>query len=129
MKELIISIDPMGKPRMSRADRWRKRPCVVKYFAYSNRIKEAMLLQGFVPSDKLIFVFDIMMPKSWSKKKKDKMLGEPHQQKSDIDNILKGVLDSMIKKDETVWKICASKRWSAKGQIIVRNWEEELSIN
>jgi len=127
-KELVININPIGKPRMSRSDRWKKRPCVVRYFAYSNKIKEVMKLQNFEPANELIMTFHIEMPKSWSKKKKAKMLGEPHQQKSDIDNIVKGCLDSILKKDETVWKISASKRWSVTPKIIIKNWGEGLSI-
>ncbi len=126
--ELIVNVNPMGKPRMSRADRWKKRPCVLRYFAYSNIIKEVMLLQNFQPANELIMTFYVMMPKSWSKKKKAEMVGTPMQSKADIDNIVKGVLDSLLKKDETVWKICASKRWAFSGQIIVKNWEKDISI-
>lgn len=126
--ELIVNINPIGKPRMSRADRWKKRPCVVKYFWYSDVIKKAAKEQGFKPANELILTFHIEMPKSWSKKKKAEMVGTPHQQKADIDNIVKGCLDSILKKDETVWKISASKRWSANPQIVIRNWEEDIKI-
>ena len=29
-----IKITPVSKPRMTRADTWKKRPCVLKYWAY-----------------------------------------------------------------------------------------------
>jgi Holliday junction resolvase RusA-like endonuclease len=87
-----------------------------------------MMLQNFKPANELIMTFYVMMPKSWSKKKKTQLVGTPMQSKADIDNIVKGVMDSILQKDETVWKICASKRWAYAGQIIVKNWEKDISI-
>ena len=61
--------------------------------------------------------FYIPMPKSWSKKKKALMHGTQHQQKPDIDNLLKAVLDATMKEDCTVWSICTHKRWAYEGAI------------
>ena len=34
-----IKIIPRAKPRMTRADTWKKRPCVVKYWAYKDELR------------------------------------------------------------------------------------------
>ena len=122
INEITIYSNPMAKPRMTRADRWKKRPCVVKYFAYSEHIKWQTQLQKYRPADELVMIFNIPMPQSWSKKKKAKMFGQPHQQTPDIDNLEKGILDSLFVNDMKVWKVCASKRWSDCGSIIIKNW-------
>ena len=122
INEITIHSNPMAKPRMTRADRWKKRPCVVKYFIYSGHIKWQVKNKNYVPSNELVMIFNISMPKSWSKKKKAKMFGQAHQQTPDIDNLEKGILDSLFINDMKVWKVCASKRWSDCGSIIIKNW-------
>ena len=122
INEITINSNPMAKPRMTRSDRWKKRPCVVKYFIYSGHIKWLIKSKNYVPSNELVMIFNISMPNSWSKKKKAKMFGQPHQQTPDIDNLEKGILDSLFINDMKVWKVCASKRWSDCGSIIIKNW-------
>lgn len=55
------------------------------------------------------------MPKSWSKKKREEMDGKPMQQKPDIDNAVKGFVDSLFYQQEAndceIWHISASKHW------------------
>ncbi len=64
-------------------------------------------------------VFIMPMPKSWSKKKKKAMDGQPHQQVSDLDNMLKALLDSLFQDDSHIWDIRATKLWGYSGKIIV----------
>lgn len=70
--------------------------------------------------------FNIEMPKSWSKKKKEEMEGQPHRQTPDIDNLIKSVFDTifyipkwLIAKfnDKEVYKINADKYWNNEGNI------------
>jgi Holliday junction resolvase RusA-like endonuclease len=125
MYKLALTIDPVAKPRMTRADRWKKRPCVVRYRAYSNRLREAALLQKYVPANELIMQFHIKMPVSWSKKKKEQMRGKPMQSRPDIDNLQKSILDSLFPdEDSAIWKVCASKRWADVGSVTIKNWDE-----
>lgn len=65
----------------------------------------------------LKLVFHIQMPKSWSKKKRAELVGMPHQQKPDIDNLIKSVLDSLLSDDACVWRCTAEKRWAEEGAI------------
>lgn len=63
--------------------------------------------------------FHIPMPKSWSKKKRRLMNGKPHQQKPDLDNIIKGCMDSVYSEDCTVHEIYAKKVWAETGAIVI----------
>lgn len=72
-----------------------------------------------VPNAHIIFI--IPMPKSWSQKKRDLMNGQPHQQKPDIDNLTKSLLDALFDDDSHIWDIRTSKVWGEMGQIIIED--------
>jgi Holliday junction resolvase RusA-like endonuclease len=61
--------------------------------------------------------FGIPMPKSWSRKKKFRYAGTPHQQKPDIDNLLKALLDALYSDDSHIWTIRIEKTWATTGFI------------
>lgn len=107
-------ITPCTKPRQTRADKWKQRPCVMRYRAFADecRAKGVKIEQS---GQKITFF--IPMPKSWSKKKRAEMNMKPHQQTPDVDNLLKAVLDATHKQDCAVWSIWAEKRWSDCGAI------------
>tara|TARA_B110000977_G_scaffold187842_1_gene255384 strand:+ start:499 stop:885 length:387 start_codon:yes stop_codon:yes gene_type:complete len=107
-----IKITPVSKPRMTRADTWKKRPCVLKYWAYKDELKEKMKEIDLKVENELYLEFYIQMPKSWSKKKKSEMFNKVHQQKPDVDNLVKGVMDAIFKEDSHVHTIYAKKLWS-----------------
>ena len=121
-KEMCLNIIPVAKPRMTQADKWKKRLVVIQYWTYRDEIFYGALAQGYRPSFELMMEFEMPMPKSWPESKKKRMDGEPHQQTPDIDNLEKGILDSLFVNDMKVWKVCASKRWSDCGSIIIKNW-------
>ena len=110
-------IVPVPKPRMTRADRWRKRPSVLRYFEYKDKVK---LLEIAVPENGATVVFHMPMPKSWSKKKRAEMDGKPHQQKPDVDNLGKALLDAVYCDDACVWDIRFIKLWSVDGRITLK---------
>ena len=93
--------EPVGKPRMTRSDKWNKRPPVVKYHSFKDEFILNARLAGFkadlIPTGLDVVAF-IGMPDSWSRKKKAALAGEPHMQKPDADNILKAVADSGIQR-------------------------------
>lgn len=35
----VFNIEPVPKPRMTQADKWKKRPPVLKYFAFKDEVK------------------------------------------------------------------------------------------
>jgi len=113
---VIYPIDPMPKPRMTRADKWKQRPAVVKYRAYKDEIR----LRGVsVPEASAHITFVIPMPASWSKKKRQSMNGMPHRQRPDIDNLHKGLLDALFTEDCQVWDHWITKVWGEQGAIII----------
>lgn len=118
MSTITIGVTPIGKPRMTRKDKWSKRPETTKYWAF----KDALVLQckknKVQLNDILIADFHIPMPKSWSKKKKTLMNHKPHQQKPDVDNICKGVMDALLKEDSHIYKIDCEKYWAEEGSIV-----------
>jgi Holliday junction resolvase RusA-like endonuclease len=63
--------------------------------------------------------FGFAPPKSWSKKRVAQMLGVPHRQKPDIDNLVKGVLDALFVDDSGVHRISATKLWAAEPHVSI----------
>jgi len=123
---MILNVAPCAKPRMSRADKWKKRQCVVNYFAFRDMVRQEIssIYFGEHMGFELDIVFLVKMPKSWSKKKRTTMSGKPHQQTPDIDNYIKGLFDALYKEDKFVWNVSAKKLWTYKeGQIII-NFKE-----
>lgn len=97
----IYSIAPTAKPRMSRADAWKQRPCVLRYRAFCD---EARLRMGPLDMEGARVVFFMPMPKSWSKKKRAEMKGQPHRQAPDLSNLIKALEDALY-----VGKNCKAK--------------------
>ena len=109
-------IIPCSKPRMTKRDKWKKRPVVLKYFAFRDECR----LKGVqVPEAGAHVIFHVPMPLSWTKKKRNDLFMKPHRQKPDIDNLVKGLLDAVYDDDSTVHDIRASKVWSKLGGISV----------
>ena len=118
-----IEIDPVPKPRQTRSDVWKKRPIVLRYRKFADELRQACREQKFFPGDILLMEFYIKMPPSWSKKKRTVLIGQPHKQRPDIDNLVKSVLDALLPEDCTVWNISAKKYWSESGKIKLENKE------
>ncbi|MBJ9131176.1 RusA family crossover junction endodeoxyribonuclease [Citrobacter freundii] len=109
-------ITPVGKPRMTRADKWKKRPEVLRYRAFCDEVR----LQGIELSESGSHVtFILPMPASWSKKKRAEFNGKLHQQKPDVDNLTKSLLDALFEDDAHIWDARVSKLWGETGRIII----------
>jgi len=120
----MYPIAPMAKPRMTRSDKWKKRDCVMRYRTF----KDECRLRGVIVPEAAHVTYIVPMPNSWSKKKRDSMRGKPHQQRPDLDNFDKGLLDAVLEEDSHIWKLYSSKVWGDAGWIIVLPVEErELS--
>lgn len=125
MPSYTIDIVPVPKPRMTQRDRWKQRPIVKKYHAFCDELRLLLPLPMRRPMldqkiHKLSITFYLPMPQSWSKKKKEKMCMKPHQQKPDIDNLLKAWMDALYRNDQVIWSVTMEKRWFEKGAIEVR---------
>ncbi|HBZ1362084.1 TPA: RusA family crossover junction endodeoxyribonuclease [Escherichia coli] len=100
----IYDITPIGKPRMTRADKWKQRPPVMRYRAFCDEVR---LRKMTMPESGSHVTFVLPMPPSWSKKKPD------------CDNMLKALMDALYEDDSHVWDCRITKIWGEKGQIII----------
>jgi Holliday junction resolvase RusA-like endonuclease len=109
-------IIPVAKPRMTRADKWEKRTCVMKYRDFCDDVRDSGLT---LPPAGYHIVFILPMPRSWRPKKKKSMDGQPHQQTPDKDNLEKALLDALFQNDAHIWDGRVTKLWGYSGKIIV----------
>lgn len=123
-RELTVAIVPIGKPRMTQRDRWKKRPCVLKYRAFADELRAQT--DGMIPEDpvSVSWVAWFPFPKSYSKKKRAALAGTIHRQKPDRDNVDKAILDVLFKEDCRVGHGELCKRWDdGKGPRIELRFE------
>ena len=102
---------------MTQKDRWAKRPTVLKYHKYADAVRKSYEEYNHLLPDKMELVFFMPMPKSWSKKKQAEMVGKPHRQKPDIDNLIKAFMDALYEEDSVVYSVKAEKYWAETGGI------------
>lgn len=123
-KQLIsVEIEPFPKPRMTRADKWKKRKCVMEYRAFCDELR--LKLRNFKLENDYNILFGVSLPPSYSKKKKIELLGKPHQVKPDLDNLIKSINDALRKdeNDSRIYGFNAKKIWSERGFIRIENKE------
>jgi Holliday junction resolvase RusA-like endonuclease len=120
----VYNIIPIPKCRMTQRDRWLDppRPSVARYRSFADEVRA----QGVqLPESDSAVLFVLPMPKSWSKKKKVKMVGQAHKQKPDLSNLLKALEDAIYSDDSRIWHYRElSKRWGVIGQIIIQIFGE-----
>ena len=112
-QHFTIPVVPMGKPRMTQADKWRRRECVVRYRGYADAIRAETEGRMEAPVS-VSWVAYLPIPPSWSGAKRRAHMGQPHKSKPDRDNIDKGILDALFEADACV----------ASG-VLVKRWEDE----
>lgn len=109
---------PMGKPRMTQRDKWKKREVVLRYHAFKDQLRlcvnqthnlRATLESGNV--DTLSWTAYLPMAPSWPKKKKAAMAGTLHRAKPDRDNIDKAIMDALFADDSGIASGTIVKRW------------------
>jgi Holliday junction resolvase RusA-like endonuclease len=113
---------------MTKADRWKKRPEVERYWKWCDALRGFASKARFVlPDHGAHITFYFAMPPSWSNKKKNEMRGRPHQSKPDWDNCAKAVCDGLLGEDKTIWNITVTKLWADEGSIQIEvNHERSL---
>lgn len=106
----VVPGEPVAKPRQTRSDKWKERPCVIRYREWADKARREV---GSIPpaAQHADIVAYLPLPKSLSLKKRQEMAGTPHRVKPDIDNLIKSVLDSLLSRDQGIHEIRAKKRW------------------
>lgn len=122
-QEIVIKIpgSPIGKPRMTQRDKWKKRPCVLRYREWADKVRDAA---GTIPSAgkvrSLSWVATFVPPDSWSKKKRDASIGTLHRSKPDRDNIDKAVLDILYPGGDSAIALGSiEKRWGEMASLVI----------
>ena len=110
------AITPMGKPRMTQRDKWKKRPATDAYHDFCDTVRR---LGINLPLSGAHVTFILPMPKSWPEKKKLNLVGKAHQLKPDVDNCLKALMDAVFDDDSKVWDVRITKLWGREGRIII----------
>jgi Holliday junction resolvase RusA-like endonuclease len=119
---MIWEVAPFPKPRMTQRDKWKRRPVVIKYILFKEALKYYAEENCYKVPDELSLTFILAMPKTWSKKKRDAMRGKPHQQRPDLDNLIKAFKDALCEDDSHVHTYGTMKKiWGDVGQIEVND--------
>lgn len=97
------NLRPPGLKRLKRLERYNQYKVDLRACALEKRFE--------IQPQGCSFRFYIPMPKTWSKKKRAIMHFKLHQQKPDIDNLMKAVFDSMLSEDKGIAHFEAVKFW------------------
>lgn len=109
-QRFVVPGEPVAKPRQTRSDKWKERPCVIRYREWADKAREHA---GAIPpaAQHADIIAYLPLPVSWSQKKRQAMAGMPHQVKPDIDNLIKSCLDALLSRDQGIHEVRARKRW------------------
>lgn len=121
-----IPIAPVAKPRMTRSDKWKKRPATEKYWNFKDELNA--LVKGDL-SPVFLADFHVAMPKSWSEKKKKEFDGKPHQVRPDGDNFVKALKDCLCEEDSYVYDGRYRKFWAREGKIVLTEYEDTYEVD
>lgn len=138
-------IEPVGKPRMTQADRITLRklrtgqrlkprdggraPRLARWLAFVDAVR---LCRVEVPAGGAHVVFLVRMPPSWTDARRAERRHMPHRgavdnaRKLDVDNLVKCLLDAVYGDDSSVWDLRASKVWADEPGLVVA--DEALAL-
>ena len=115
-----IELRCVPKPRMTKADAWKKRHIVCNYWLFSDKLRLAC--KAFELHDSYSATFYFAMPARWSKKKRIEMIGKAHQDRPDIDNCIKSIQDVLRPgDDQMIYSVHAMKMWAERDCIVLEN--------
>lgn len=116
----------IGKPTMTRSDKWKKRPCVLAYREWCDALRECFPNRpAALDVECWMVVAFYQMPASWSAKKKAQMYGQKKRSKPDADNIAKGVSDALWPNDHELGDLGGvERRWGDADCTIIYVWTD-----
>ncbi|WP_447979053.1 RusA family crossover junction endodeoxyribonuclease [Candidatus Nitrospira bockiana] len=114
-RTILVEGDPVPKPRMTKADKWKQRPCVVRYRAWADLVRacSGRTTKLPMPAGGVMLRVEAFfgMPEAWGSREREVMTGKPHLLDPDGDNLLKAVQDALWQEDNRVWDAHVTKRW------------------
>lgn len=105
---------PVAKPRMTRRDKWKLRPCVLAYRDFCDRVRAAAGVKTKLRlSDPIIVTVTAYFgfPRSYSLSLQRSLRNSPHTGRVDADNVLKSIGDALFDNDHLVCKATVEKLW------------------
>lgn len=111
----ILNVIPIGKPRMTQRDKWDSRPCVVTYWAFCDMLRLEVKRNKLIITNSFKVIFYLPIPESY--KKRESYEGRIHNKKFDIDNLCKGLMDSLYQNDSSVHHVEMDKFYSLNPRI------------
>lgn len=112
----VIPMLAVPKPRMSQRDAWSSRPVVERYKAFCDEIR----LRGARLPYAYRLEFVLPMPASWPEDLKEEMDGKLHLLTPDTSNLQKATEDALVKQDQVIHTLSATKRWGRVPSITIR---------
>lgn len=103
--------EPIGKPRQTQSDKWRERPCVMRYRTWADHARKCCPDRPATPGRIHVIAY-FGFPKSYSTKEREALQGMPHRQKPDSDNVCKSVVDALVSRDECIYEMRINKYWT-----------------
>ena len=140
-KPYIVIGTPIPAPRMTKADKWKKRPAVLKYYDWGDKLRKSVFGYSHLkfPTDgkntpkRINVTFVLPIPPSTSNKRVLELEGKSHEVRPDLDNLIKGLLDSLYERDSVVHSVTSAKRYSRKGEqpgaIVLFHAAEQTLVN
>lgn len=109
--------EPIGKPRMTQQDRWKKRPATDRYWEWCDIARVAAGLGKMEKANAedyfgVIVFAHCSIPKSYSPKKRAALEGMLCSSKPDTDNIIKALCDALFENDERICIMQGYKYWA-----------------
>lgn len=108
----------IGKPTMTRADKWKGRDCVKGYFAFCDM---ARAFARRVPAAETIESVRIVANyrPTGSKRRAASMIGTRKRTKPDGDNIIKALSDALWKDDHKLGGVSCDRYWADRDETII----------
>lgn len=123
LTEIVLNLDAVPKPRMTRRDKWKQRPCVLQYRQFCDRLRALVGLEAWAVIQKsktfptfVGWAIEIEMTPGWSLKKQKAMAGQPHDLRPDRDNFDKAILDALFDEDRRIYAGVIGKFWAPVGE-------------
>jgi Holliday junction resolvase RusA-like endonuclease len=104
----IVPGVPVAKPRQTRSDKWKERPCVIRYREWADKARRCMFIavgSVSVTVGRLEVVAYFPVPRG------KRVQGLQHMVKPDADNVLKCVADSLCRNDQMIHTMSIKKLW------------------